>query len=446
MGLRMSTTVDAPRDEVYSWHERPGAIHRLAPPWQPVQVAEEASSLCDGRAVLRLPGGVRWVAQHEDCEPPRLFVDTLVSLPLRWQHRHEFEAVSASTTRVTDVVDTPVPSSFLREMFLYRQRQLAGDLAAHRSLRALQSGPLTIAVTGSSGLIGSALCAFLSTGGHRVVRLVRRDQRGDGERRWDPDAPDARSLAGVDGVVHLAGASIAGRFTAAHKQLVRSSRIGPTRRLAETLAAMSGGPRVLVTASAVGFYGPDRGDELLSEDSGPGDGFLAELVQDWEAATAPAVDAGIRVVQVRNGIVQSPRGGLLRILRPLFSAGLGGPLGGGRQWVPWIGIDDVLDVLTRCVIDPGLHGPVNAVAPHPVRNADYGATLAKVLRRPAVLPVPALGPQVLLGAEGAHEFALAGQRAVPDRLLARGHSFRHPSLEDCLRHLLGRVGTEDVSA
>ena len=177
MALRTSTIVDAPRDEVYAWHERPGAIYRLSPPWQPVRVAEEASSLCDGRAVLRLPGGVRWVAQHEDCEPPARFVDTLVSLPLHWQHRHEFEEATALTTDVIDVVDTPVPSSLLSEMFLYRHRQLAGDLAAHRSMRAFRPAPLTIAVTGSSGLIGSALSAFLSTGGHEVVRLVRASQR-----------------------------------------------------------------------------------------------------------------------------------------------------------------------------------------------------------------------------------------------------------------------------
>ena len=183
---------------------------------------------------------------------------------------------------------------------------------------------------------------------------------------------------------------------------------------------MVDGPRVLVTASAVGCYGPDRGDELLTEDSAPGDGFLADLVRDWEAATTPAAEAGLRVVQVRNGIVQSPAGGMLRLLRPLFSAGLGGSLGDGHQWVPWIGIDDVVDVLARCVVDPDLRGPVNVVAPNPVRNRTYSATLARVLRRPARLPVPSFAPGLLLGEQGAHEFALAGQRAVPERLLEVG--------------------------
>lgn len=442
MALRTSNIIDAPIDDVFAWHEQPGAIRRLSPPWQPVRVVEEASSLRDGRAVLRLPGGVRWVAQHGEYEPPRQFVDTLVSLPLPWRHRHLFEAVAPSTTRLTDVVETPVPGSLLDEMFRYRHRQLVGDLESQRTLRTLQPDPMTIAVSGSTGLIGSALVAFLGTSGHTVIKLVRRQGRAPGERTWDPGAPDPRVLDGVDAVVHLAGASIGGRFTDEHKALVRRSRIEPTRRLAQTLAAMDGGPRVLVTASAVGVYGPDRGDELLTEDSAPGAGFLADLVTDWEAATEPAAEAGVRVVQVRTGIVQSPAGGMLRLLRPLFSTGLGGTLGGGSQWVPWIGIDDVLDIFARCAVDAALRGPVNAVAPNVVHNSTFTATLGHVLRRPARVPVPSFGPRLLLGDEGAREFALAGQRVVPERLAAVGHRFRHPTLEACLRHLLGRVGPE----
>ena len=177
MGLRHSGVIAAPVDEVFAWHERPGALPRLAPPWQPIRVLEEASSLRDGKAVLRLPGGVHWVAQHGGYEPPRQFVDELVSLPLRWRHTHTFEPVTGSTTRVTDVVETPVPGSVLVQTFRYRHRQLAADLAAHRALAALRSQPLTVAVTGSSGLIGAALCAFLTGGGHRVIRLVRRPPR-----------------------------------------------------------------------------------------------------------------------------------------------------------------------------------------------------------------------------------------------------------------------------
>jgi uncharacterized protein (TIGR01777 family) len=442
MGLRQSGVIAAPVDEVFAWHERPGALPRLAPPWQPIRVLEEASSLRDGKAVLRLPGGVHWVAQHGGYEPPRQFVDELVSLPLRWRHTHTFEPVTGSTTRVTDVVETPVPGSVLVQTFRYRHRQLAADLAVHRALSALRSQPLTVAVTGSSGLIGAALCAFLTGGGHRVIRLVRRPPRDADERHWQPDRPDPRALEGVDAVVHLAGASIAGRFSDRHKQLVRDSRVGPTNALATTMATMAAtgdGYPVFVSASAIGYYGVDRGDEQLTEESGRGAGFLADVVADWEAATEPAREAGLRVVIVRTGIVQSARGASLKLLRPLFAAGLGGPLAPGSQWVSWIGLDDVVDVFGRALVDERLVGPVNAVAPNPVCNRVYASTLARVLRRPSRIPVPALGPRLLLGAEGAREMVQASHRVVPQLLHASGHTFRHPTLDACLRHQLGHL-------
>ena len=439
MGLHYSSVVDAPPAEVFAWHERPGALLRLLPPWQPIKVAQQAQSLADGRAVLQLPGRVRWVAQHSGDDPPHRFVDELVSLPLHWRHTHSFETVDGGATRVTDDVETPVPGSFLRQTFRYRHHQLAGDLAAHRSA-AQRGGPLlTIAVTGSSGLIGSALCAYLSTGGHRVIRLVRGAPRDPFERTWDPERTDPRVLEGIDAVVHLAGASIAGRFTDAHKRLVRDSRVGPTSELARVMAAMPHGPRILVSASAVGFYGNQRGDELVTEESGRGTGFLADVVEAWEAAARPAVDAGVRVVHVRTGIVQSARGASLKLLRPLFSVGLGGPLAPGSQWVSWIGLDDLLDVFGRALADDEVVGPLNAVAPDAVTNAEYASTLARVMRRPARLTVPAFGPQMLLGAEGAREMVQASQRVAPARLAAAGHVFRHSSLETCLRHQLGHI-------
>jgi hypothetical protein len=444
MGITYSTVVNAPVDEVFGWHGRPGALTRLAPPWQPVRVAAEAATLRDGRAVLALPGGLRWVAAHQPdgYDPPRQFVDQLVSpglsAVLSWRHTHVFAAEGEHATWVTDRVDTPLPAAMLRQMFAYRHRQLAGDLAAHRRARDFRGAPMTVAITGASGLVGTALAALLSTGGHRVIRLVRRPARGAGERHWQPAQPDPALLAGVDAVVHLAGASIAGRFTAAHKQAIRDSRIEPTRRLAELAARAPGGPRTFVSASAIGYYGPDRGEEVLSEDSPRGPGFLADLVAAWEAATAPASQAGLRAVQVRTGIALSPRGGVLRLQFPLFAAGFGGRIGSGRQWVSWIGIDDLADIYLRALVDPGLSGPVNAVAPDPVRNADYTRTLAAVLRRPAVTPVPGFAPRLLLGRQGASELAEASQRVRPGRLLAAGHPFRHAHLEPALRHVLGR--------
>jgi uncharacterized protein len=440
MGLTYASVVDAPLGEVFAWHTRAGAITRLVPPWTPVQVEREAGSVRDGHAVLRLPGGLRWVAAHQPAEydPPHEFADALTSLPLPWRHTHQFALAGSQATRVTDVVDTPLPARVLRPMFAYRHRQLADDLAAQARARELSPDPLTIAVTGSGGLIGTALTALLSTGGHDVIRLVRRPPRHPGERHWDPDDPAPDLLAGVDALIHLAGASIGGRFTPDRKQEIRDSRIGPTRRLAELAASSAPGLRAFVTASAIGIYGPDRGDEVLIESSERGDGFLADVVAGWEDAAAPAVRAGLRTVQVRTGLVQTPRGGVLHLLYPLFAAGLGGRLGSGKQWQAWIGLDDLLDIYLRAVLDPALSGPVNAVAPAPVRNADYTAVLAGLLHRPALVPVPPFGPRLLLGAEGARELAQASQYVRPQRLISAGHLFRYPELDGALRHVLGR--------
>jgi uncharacterized protein (TIGR01777 family) len=458
MGFIYSSVVDAEPSEVFAWHSRPGAIVRLTPPWPPVRVLREARSLRDGTAVLGLPGGLRWVATHQPAgyDPPKAFVDVLASQPLSavlpWRHTHQFGPAGggeggpgrAHATLVTDVVDTPLPARMLRPMFVYRHRQLADDLAAQARARAVCPDPLTIAITGSGGLIGTQLTALLTTGGHRVIRLVRRLPRHAGERYWRPEDPSPELLNGVDAVIHLAGAPIGGRFTPDHKREIRDSRITPTRRLAELAAATAAtaatvpGLRAFVTASAIGIYGADRGDEVLTETSSRGEGFLADVVADWEDATSPAAEAGIRTVQVRTGIVQTPSGGMLRLLSPLFEAGLGGRLGTGKQWLAWIGIDDLVDIYLRAVTDPGLAGPVNAVAPEPVRNSDYTRTLAGVLRRPALLPVPAFGPRLLLGAEGAREIAQASQHVRPERLIRAGHHFRQPELDQALRHLFGR--------
>lgn len=450
MGIEYSSIVDASRDDVFDWHTRRGAIHRLLPPWQPMSVVSEAESLADGRAVLGLPGGLRWVADHQRdaYDPPARFVDALgrdgvMSLPSglvrSWRHEHRFEKVDDNRTRVTDRVDTPIPERLLLQTFRFRHRQLADDLARHRWAREQGVRPATVAVSGTTGLVGTALTAFLSTGGYRVIRLVRRPAQGDDERRWDPESPAPDLFEGVDAVVHLAGASIAGRFTDSHKAAIRESRIGPTRRLAERAAGTANGPATFVCASAIGLYGYNRGDEPLDEHSTGGGGFLTDVVTDWEAATAPAADAGLRVVNVRTGVVQTPRGGTLQLMRPLFAAGLGGRLGSGRQWLSWIDLDDLLDVYHRALYDPALSGPVNAVAPEPVRNEEYTRVLADVLHRPALVPVPGFGPKLLLGEQGARELATADQYVVPRRLLDAGHTFRRASLEDCLRHQLGHL-------
>ncbi|GEK80240.1 TIGR01777 family oxidoreductase [Agrococcus baldri] len=445
MSIQHWSTIAAPIDEVFAWHARPGALQRLLPPWVPGRVRREAESLADGRAELALPGAQLWIGQHDPAGfvAGRAFVDERVDEGLssvalgamRWRHEHRFDPVAlpgGEGTRVHDAVETVIGSQLLRPMFVYRHRQLADDLARHRELAA---EPMTIAITGGGGLVGTALRAFLSTGGHRVIRLVRRDAE-EGERRWDPAAPAADLLEGVDAVVHLAGASIFGRFDGEHRHRIRSSRIGPTRRLAELAAAS--GVRAFVSASAIGWYGNDRGESSLAETSGAGSGFLAEVVDDWEAEARVAAEAGVRAVQVRTGLVLSPRGGMLQVLRPIYQAGLGGPLAGGAHWQSWIDLDDLVDVYARALVDERMRGPVNAVVPDAVRQEEFAAELAGVLRRPAIVPTPSLGPRVLLGQQGMQELALANQRVVPERLAALGHRFRRPRLEDALRHQLGR--------
>lgn len=438
MGIQHSEQINASAEQVWQWLSRPGAIHRLIPPWQPMTAVGEAASLRDGTARLKV-AGVPWTAQHraDGYVEGRQFVDELTSLPLRlvtpWKHTHVVEPDGAVST-MNDSVATPVPAALLRSTFVYRAAQLNGDLAAHADW---STTALTIAMTGASGLIGTQLRALLTTGGHRVIRLVRHVATGPDERRWDPDNPAEDLLDGVDAVVHLAGESISGRFTDAHKAAVRDSRIGPTRRLAETAAGA--GVKTFVSASGIGYYGADRGDEVLVEDSVPGSDFLAQVVVDWEAEAALAATGGTRVVQVRTGIVVTPKGGFLQLLRPLFAVGVGGRLGTGEQWLSWIGIDDLLDIYLRALADDTLSGPVNAVAPNPVRNSEFTKTFGHVLHRPTLVPVPSFGPKLLLGSEGAEAIAEANQRVAAAALVAAGHRFRHPDLEPALRHLMGKV-------
>ena len=237
-------------------------------------------------------------------------------------------------------------------------------------------------------------------------------------------------------LIHLAGAPIAGRFTKKHLAKVRDSRVGPSRKLAEVAA--TAGVEAVVSASAVGYYGSDRGTEQLAEGAPSGFGPLADIVEAWEEAWDPAREAGVRVTNVRTGLVQAGGGGLLPILARITSTGLGGRLGDGDQWMPWIALDDVLDIYHRAALDPNVSGPVNAVAPGGVDNAAYTKVLAEVLKRPAAIPVPKRAPRMLLGEAGARELAFANQRAIPRALEELGHEFRFPDLEGALRHELLR--------
>lgn len=447
MTINRSSQLPASSTEVFAWFSRPGAIGRLLPPWLPIRVLQEADSLREGVAVLGLPGGLRWHAEHQAAGyiENQKFVDELkphglgaaAAIALRWKHEHLFEAAGPEATIVGDRVISNLPAKQIERMLAYRHRQLAADFAAHQRARDAGMGPQRIAVTGSGGLVGQALCAFLSTGGHQVVKLVRRDPRSNSERRWDPAAPADDLLEGMDAVIHLAGASIFGRFSDAHREAIEASRVEPTRALAK-LAERSG-VAAFISASGSGFYGSDAGPGPVSEDSAgpaPGSDFLADVVRRWEQAAQDG-SSSMRRVQVRTGVVLSPRGGMLQVLRPVFAAGLGGRLGTGAQYLSWIGLDDLIDVYHRALWDARLEGPLNAVAPNPVTNAEFTSALGKVLRRPAVIPVPAAAPKAVLGAEGTRMLAMANQNVVPRKLLDAGHGFRCGRIELELAHNLG---------
>lgn len=303
-----------------------------------------------------------------------------------------------------------------------------------------------IAVTGSRGLVGSALVPYLTDAGHRVTRMVR-EPGTPGTIAWDTarGVEDLAQLEGVDAVVHLAGEGLAaGRWSVDRKAEIRRSRVEGTERLCESLAMVPRPPRVLVTASAIGFYG-DRGDEILSECSAPGSDYLAQLCRDWEQATAIASQVGIRVVQLRFGVVLSPAGGALQRMLLPFKLGVGGRLGPGTQFWSWIALNDAVGAIHHALVTEDLEGPVNAVAPAPVTNAEFAHTLARVLRRPALAPMPAFVARLAFG-ELADALLLASQRVAPLRLNASGYRFRHPDLENALRALLRRERRAAVAA
>jgi len=295
-----------------------------------------------------------------------------------------------------------------------------------------------VAITGASGLIGSALVPALRRDGHRVVRVVRGDAGGTDTLRWDPAAGtiDAAGLEGVGAAVHLAGAGIGDKkWTPGRKREIRESRTRGTTVFCDALAALSSKPAVLVSASGVDYYGA-HGDEPLTEDSPSGDGFLAEVCLEWEAATAPAEQAGIRVVRMRTGPVLSADGGVLKRMLFPFKAGLGGRIGTGKQWMSWISIVDHVGAIRHVLDHEDVSGPVNSTAPTPVTNAEYTKTLGTVVRRPTAIPTPITPLKVLYGMELVHSLLLTGQRVLPKCLLDTGYRFEHPELEPALRALL----------
>ncbi len=442
---------------VFAWHARPGAIERLSPPWDPLQVIRRTGGIRPGaRVVLRMklgPVPYRWHARHTRYEENRLFEDEQVRGPFaEWVHTHAFEPVDDGRCRLKDTVNFRLPLSLishplaaglvkrqLSRIFAFRHRVTAADLSLHRLFA--DQPRLTVLVSGANGLIGSRLVPFLTTGGHRVVKLVRRPVENDDELYWDPAAGkiDRAGMAAVrpDAVIHLAGENIGqGRWTPAKKRRIIDSRVNGTTLLAAAMAEMAHPPRAFLSASAIGFYG-DRGAETLTECATPGEAFLCRVCEDWEAAVKPAADAGIRVVRMRIGVVLTPEGGAMKKMLPLFRLGLGGRIGSGRQYLSWIGMDDAVGAVYFLLMRSDVSGPVNIVSPEPVTNVTFARILGRVLGRPAVLPVPAMLVKTFFGEMG-RETVLAGARVCPETLLKSDYPFFYPQLPACLEHLLGK--------
>ncbi len=451
------THLNAPAATVFNWHARPGAIERLTPAWEPVEVLERTGGIENGsRVVLGLrmgPVRLRWEAEHCDYEAGVQFRDIQRAGPFaRWEHTHRVEPDGPQSCYLEDHIDYALPfapvsrwlaGGFVRRklnrLFDYRHRITAEDIAAHQG--AGTAAPLRILVTGASGLVGAALVPFLTTGGHGITRLVRRaDQVSENAILWSPQAgiADLGALEGLDAVVHLAGESLAtGRWTQPKKAAIRDSRVQGTRALCEALAKLQQPPKVLVCASAIGYYG-DRGDAELQEDSPSGDDFLAGVCRDWETATTPASAHGIRVVNLRLGIVQSLAGGALAKMLTPFQLGAGGIIRPGNQWMSWVTLDDVIGAIHHAIITETLQGPVNVVAPEPVTNRNFARTLGGVLVRPTLFPMPAAAARLAFG-EMADALLLSSARVRPTKLQHAGYTFRHHTLEDGLRYVLGRA-------
>ena len=452
---------EATQKEVWDWYNSKGAFRRIMPEWEGIKPIN-AGKLIDGEETIFKvsigPIKKKWVARHHSVIPGEGFSDRMMKGPFgAWNHTHKFESVGDNLTKISDDVEYKLPFHLLtgwsagmtilprtRQMFKYRSTRVTNDLKQIKSSDNLPRQK--VLVSGSTGMIGLQLCAFLESAGHDVHRLVRTNTKlpPDVDQhnviRWNDQTGDVieGDFNGFDTVIHLAGAGIGDkRWSKKRKQLIRDSRVIPTENLSRLLASLKSPPKALLCSSAIGFYG-ERGNEVLNEKSTPGDGFLADICGQWENASTKASDAGIRVVHLRTGIVVSPLGGALAKLLLPAQMGGGGPVGGGRQMQSWISLDDEVYAIHHLMMSESSEGPYNLSAPSPVSQKVFAKTLGRVLRRPAFMPLPGFVIRMMFGDMG-QKLVLEGQDVRPDRLLESGYEFTYPDLEGCMRNCLGKM-------
>ena len=462
--FQQKLSLPVPAKELFQWHEREGAFERLCPPWDPVKIIHKDDHIRDGAEVrLQVKGPLNIPLQlevtHEDYIAGERFVDRQVKGPFQsWRHSHLVSSTQNETAQqdstLTDHIDYTLPLGFLGELgggsmvksrltqlFHYRHEVMKHDFLLHKlSVKSLADQKLHVAISGASGLIGQALSALFTTGGHKVTIFSR--SPGPNTRVWK-EVDRVPQLDDIDVVVHLAGESIAQRWSPAKKKSILQSRVERTKALSLAIAELKNSgrpsPKALICASGVGYYGDcSHQDEMIDETAPLGQGFLAEVCQAWEDACEPARAIGVRVINARIGVVLAPHGGALAKLHLPFSLGLGGPIGQGKQWMSWISLHDVVAALYYCSFNTDLSGAVNLCAPQAVTNAEFSKTLGRVLNRPTIFPTPAFALKLVYG-EMAQETILSGQRVQPQKLINQQYPFLHSALEDALRFELGRV-------